>query len=388
MTTAQISKLTLKGVNESFSGRFNPARLTFARTRRGLKKTDLAKAISVTSRSITGYEAGEFPPENDRLDALVDVLRFPRAFFFEENPLEEIDANAVSFRAMSKMGMALKSAALGAGSIAILLDNWIQERFVLPQLDLPDFGRDMSPEAAAQALRMHWALGETPIKNMVHLLESKGVRVYSLAIDAREVDAFSTWWNTRAFVFLNTRKSAEHSRFDAAHELGHLVLHRHGAANGQDAEKEANTFASAFLMPQKSIIATQLRFPTLDTLIRIKKHWGVSVAALNYRLHSVGLTTEWINRNLCMQIATSGYRTNEPQGMARETSQILEKVFRNLREDGIGKSVVAQDLYVGQQEIEELTYGLLKLGAVPERSSSVSGGDGALPSRPTLTIVK
>jgi Zn-dependent peptidase ImmA (M78 family) len=289
---------------------------------------------------------------------------------------------------MSKMGMALKSVALGAGSIAILLDSWIQERFVLPQLDLPDFGRDMGPEAAAQALRLHWGLGETPIKNMTHLLESKGVRVYSLAIDAREVDAFSTWWNCRAFVFLNTQKSAEHSRFDAAHELGHLVLHRHGAANGQDAEKEANAFASAFLMPLNSILATQLRFPTLDALIRIKKHWGVSVAALNYRLHSAGLTTEWINRNLCIQIATAGYRTAEPQSMSRETSQILEKVFRGLREEGIGKSVVARDLCVNLQEIEELTYGLLKLGAVPERNASVSGGNGELPGQPTLSIVK
>lgn len=389
MTTAQTSKLILKGVNDNFSGRFNPARLTFARARRGLKKTDLAKAINVTSRSITGYEAGEFPPENDRLDALVEVLRFPKAFFFEESQLEELDANAVSFRSMSKMGMALKSAALGAGAIAMTLDSWIQERFVLPKLDLPDFGRDMGPEAAAEALRLHWGLGEAPVKNMVHLLESKGVRIYSLAIDAREVDAFSTWWNGKAFVFLNTQKSAEHSRFDAAHELGHLVLHRHGAASGQDAEKEANAFASAFLMPRKSVLATQLRFPTLDTLIRVKKHWGVSVAALNYRLHTVGLTTEWINRSLCIQIASAGYRTNEPQSMSRETSQILEKVFKSLREDGVGKSTVAQDLYISPQEIEELTYGLLKLGAVPERSSVTSvAGEMPSPVRPTLKVVK
>jgi hypothetical protein len=39
-------------------------------------------------------------------------------------------------------------------------------------------------------VRQAWGLGELPIKNMVHLLESKGVRVYSLAIDAVEVDAF------------------------------------------------------------------------------------------------------------------------------------------------------------------------------------------------------
>lgn len=388
MTTIQKSILMSKGGSDYTSSEFNPARLTFARTRRGLKKTDLAREIKVTSRSITGYEAGEFPPERDRLDAIAEVLRFPKAFFFEEGPLEEIDATTVSFRAMSKMGMALRNMALGAGSIAILLDDWIQKRFVLPGLDLPDFGRDMGPEAAAQALRLHWGLGELSIRNIVHLLESKGIRVYSLVIDAREVDAFSTWWNSRPFVFLNTQKSAEHSRFDAAHELGHLVLHRHGDAIGQDAEKEANTFASAFLMPAKSILATQLRFPTLDSLIRLKKHWGVSVAALNYRLHSVGLTTEWINRNLCIQIASAGYRVSEPQSIVRETSQILEKVFKNLRDEDIGKNAIAQELHISVHEIEELTYGLLKLGAVPDRASPSSRPEVVVNNRPNLTIVK
>jgi hypothetical protein len=53
--------------------------------------------------------------------------------------------------------------------------------------------------------------------------------VFSLALDAAEVDAFSMWRQSTPYVFLNTKKSAEHGRFDAAHELGHLVLHRHGS---------------------------------------------------------------------------------------------------------------------------------------------------------------
>ena len=186
-------------------------------------------------------------------------------------------------------------------------------------------------EAAADLLRSHWGLGELPIKNVVHQLESKGVRVFSLSVDAFEVDAFSMWRENTPFVFLNTKKSAEHSRFDAAHELGHLVMHRHGAPQGQDAERQANTFSSAFLMPHANVLANAPRFATVDTLVKLKKYWTVSVAALAYRLHMVGILSDWHYRTLCIQIASRGYRKQEPDEAQRETSQVLEKVFRLLQ---------------------------------------------------------
>ncbi|WP_261371520.1 ImmA/IrrE family metallo-endopeptidase [Yersinia frederiksenii] len=61
---------------------------------------------------------------------------------------------------------------------------------------------------------------------MVHLIEPKGVKVFSLAENCVEVDAFSFWTNGKLFVLLNTMKTPERSRFDAAHELRHLVLHQ------------------------------------------------------------------------------------------------------------------------------------------------------------------
>ncbi|WP_261371327.1 ImmA/IrrE family metallo-endopeptidase [Yersinia frederiksenii] len=61
---------------------------------------------------------------------------------------------------------------------------------------------------------------------MVHLIEPKGVKVFSLAENCVEVDAFSFWTNRKPFVLLNTIKTSERSRFDATHQLGHLVLHQ------------------------------------------------------------------------------------------------------------------------------------------------------------------
>ncbi len=360
---------------------FNPTRLTWARRRRGLTKTRLAASIGVELRSVSAYETGEFSPEPERLATIARTLNFPQAFFFGDD-IEEPAIDTASFRALSKMTARQRDTALGSGAVAMLLNEWIETRFDLPAPELPDLGRDASPETAAAAVRRAWGLGELPIKNMVHLLESKGVRVYSLAIDAAEVDAFSMWRRDRPFVFLNTLKSAEHGRFDAAHELGHLVLHRHAAPNGQEAEQDANAFASALLMPPASVRAHAPRFATIDNLMRLKKVWGVSLAAMTYRLHKLDLLSEWHYRKLYIEISSRGFRKKEPDGAPREISQVLQKVFAALRKEGVSKEEVAEALRVHPKDIDELVFGL----ALTSLNGIPNSGDRSRP-RPPLRLV-
>lgn len=362
---------------------FNPSRLSIARKRRGLTMTRLAALIGVELRSVSAYENGEFNPDADNLRRLAEVLRFPVDFFAGDD-VDELSPDSTSFRALSKMTSGKRDTALGAGVIALLLNQWIESRFEIPSADLPDLSREGSAESSAESLRHIWNLGELPVKNMVHLLEAMGVRVFSLAIDAAEVDAFSMWRESTPFVFLNTKKSAEHSRFDAAHELGHLIMHRHGAPQGQTAEREANTFASAFLMPRASILAQAPRLATVDHLVRLKTYWTVSVAALAYRLHAVGVLTDWHYRALCIEIGTRGYRKCEPNEAPRETSQVLAKVFAALREEGIVKSDIARELRISTEELEQLVFGL----SVPRDTGTPQTGSLISRKRPDLRIVR
>lgn len=340
---------------------FNPSRLRLARKRRGMTMTKLASKIGVELRSISGYENSEFGPDEQNVQRLASTLVFPREFFYGPD-LDEPSPDAASFRALKRMTAGQRDSALGSGALALLLNSWIEQRFTLPSTALPDLGRERDPEAAAEQLRRIWGLGELPIKNVVHLLESKGVRVFSLAIDAAEVDAFSMWRQDTPFVFLNTAKSAEHGRFDGSHELGHLVLHRHGAPQGQNAEREANAFASAFLMPRSTVLALAPRFVTVDRLVELKKYWNVSVAALAYRMHVLGIMSDWQYRTVAIELSQRGYRTNEPMPSPRETSQVLAKVTAALREDGISKDDIATALNIPVQEIEQLVFGLLVTG--------------------------
>lgn len=348
---------------------FSPSRLTLARERRGMTKKRLAEKIGVSIRALTKYEVGDFEPSAEHVDALARELSFARSFFFAEE-IDMPDASGVSFRSMAAMTSAQRSAAIGAATLAVALDDWISARFVRPDCDLPSF-RDLDPEAAASMLRTTWGLGEQPIKNVVRQLEAHGVRVYSLAEQCREMDAFSFWRGDVPFVFLNTQKSAEHSRFDASHELAHLVLHRHGGPQGGPLEQQANAFAAAFLMPRGGLLAKAPRIPDVNTLISLKSYWGVSVAALNYRLHTCRLISDWHYRNVCVKIAKLGYRMSEPEPSARETSGMLQRVFQELRDNDVSKEDVARDLHISTTELEDFVFGLVMQRVAGEPDDSV-----------------
>jgi Zn-dependent peptidase ImmA (M78 family) len=342
--------------------------LTLARKRRGYKKTKLAELSKVDLRSITAFEAGEFAPSQQTLARIASVLEFPVGFFYGED-LDEPSLDSGSFRSMTKMTAPQRDMALSQAALGLHFMAWIESRFELPEANLPDLSREPNPEAAAESLRQAWALGALSIRNMIHLLEAKGVRVFSLSVDAREVDAFSMWKGARPFVFLNTYKSTEHSRFDAAHELGHLVLHKHGPPQGREAEKQANAFASAFLMPRRSVLANAPRLPTYSTLVKLKKVWTTSVSALSYRLHEVGLISDWQYRGLCIEISKRG-RDKEPEEAPREVSLVLPRVLAALHEDGFSRSRIANELCMGSAELEQLMFGLAMTGIEGGRQRS------------------
>jgi Zn-dependent peptidase ImmA (M78 family)/DNA-binding XRE family transcriptional regulator len=339
---------------------FNPSRLKVARQRAALTRKELAKRIGVEPRAVTGFETGQYMPTEENVARIARTTGFPEKFF-DEDDIELLSADGVSFRSMTKMTAKQRDAAVAAGSIAFVLNDWVDQQFDLVAPDVPDY-RDASPEAAALSLRQYWGLGEQPIKNMVHLLESKGIRVFSLSENCIEVDAYSVWRGLRPFIFLNMGKSGERRRFDAAHELAHLVLHRHATPNGVEVEKEAHAFAGAFLMPTASMKAIGRVIPTLDYILHLKKKWIVSAAAMTLRLREVGHLTYYHYNRLFVELSRKGFRTTEPFGVKPETSQVWQKVFAELRKDGRGVQFIADDLCLPSDEIVKLVFGLVMIG--------------------------
>lgn len=336
---------------------FNPNRLAHARKRRGWTLTALAAKTELSREILSRYENGGQVPADATLVLLAETLDVNERFLAGPD-LEEIPVDAVSFRALSKMTNRTRDQGLASGRIALLIDEWIGRRFNLPKADLPTLtGRD--PETAAEELRARWGLGQHPIKNVVHLLEAHGVRVYSLTDDNTNLDAYSLIWNKQPYVFLSTNKSGERSRFDAAHELGHLILHAESTPpHGPVAEQQANRFAAAFLMPRCGVIAQGLRNAGLERILVAKQRWNVAAVAMAHRANELGLMSEWGYRSLCVDLSRRGYRRGEPKGIARESSKLLTEVLNQLRADGVSIATIATEIGLTAAEVKAHLFGL------------------------------
>ncbi len=339
--------------------KFNPNRLSIARKRRLLNKKGFADLVGITPHTAVRCEAGAYPPPEETVEKFAAALNFPKQFFYGLD-LDLPDSELVSFRSQKAMTAAVRDAALAAGAIGFLVSDWVENVFDLAPINVPDLG-EFEPDIAANTLRQFWGLGYEPISNMIHLLESKGVRVFSLAENSKTVNAFSLWRNEIPFVFLNTMKTSESSRFDAAHELAHLVLHQDGKTTGRQAEDQANAFASEFLMPATDMRSHRKNYYSIDQMIQLKKRWKVSLSALNYRLHKLGFITDWTYRDFCIQIM-SRFKRSEPEEMVREKSVVWQKVMKILWSKKITQAEIAKQLHLPLSEVNTLVFGILYAG--------------------------
>ena len=174
---------------------------------------------------------------------------------------------------------------------------------------------------------------------------------------------------------------------DVAHELGHLVMHNKGIPRSRQAEFEANRFAGAILMPARDILAHVPRATSLGTIHKMKARWKVAAIALVYRLWTLNLLSEWQYRMFCKDLSAAGYRRGEKDGIVRESSQILVKVFDALRQDGVSRASIARDLSITFDELNALISGLV-LSAVTNNPTQQSTSEVEAPKeKPILRIV-
>lgn len=339
-----------------------------------MTKVELADAVDLTARRIAQYEnQGEVPPPATEV-SLAQALRFPVEFFHRPAP-PDLSGDAVSFRSFSRLPAGRREAALAAAAIAVEIADFIDERFQLPEVDVPDH-RDTDPSTAALAVRAAWALGDAPVPNLIHLLESHGVRVYSLVDDCAALDGFSLWYEGRPFVFLTHHKSPERGRWDAAHELGHLVLHA-GRPQGRDCEKEADAFAGELLLPETGVRVSAPPFVSMRDVVDEKLDWRVSAMAYIRRLNQLGLLPERRYKSLVIEASQAGYRRAEGD-IDRETSQLMPKVLGMLRAEGTAVGDIAAALGLTSSEMRGLLFSALEVvdGQGPSTQTTPAVSDG------------
>lgn len=354
--------------------KFNGFRLKSARKYRGLTITDLANEINVTKQSISQFENGQITPLFETLVKIINVLNFPRDYFYEDDEID-IRMGNTYFRALSKMSKKEEGIQKEKTKILGKLFSFFNEYIEFPVLNLPEFDEGLSVEEKAMKLREFWGLGEEPIIDIIYILEKNGIIVTSFLTDSDNIDAFSGQQNIngekRYFVVLgNDKWSATRRQFSAAHELGHIILHD-GFLEIDDMtkeeirnmEKEAHEFAAAFLLPANAFANDVKLYPTnLSYYEQLKKKWRTSISAMLVRANHLDILSYSSYQSLIKKMNKLGWRTEEPLDdtliMSKPTvlKRAVDILIHNdiLNESEIMKQLSERGLSLPREEVELL----------------------------------
>ncbi len=364
------------------TGGFDSRRLTLARWVNEFTKKDLADRVGVSATSITQYEAGKTLPSPAVLARLALACGVPPTYLLRAPGRRRPDFSSRSFfRSLRSTSQRERDRADALAEHVVDVVDALDSKIALPPADVPSFsvgaGTREEIEEIAEATRAHWDVPPGPIANIVRLLESRGVIVARLRSDGRKLDAFSRWFGDRPVVILWADKSDKaRSRFDAAHELGHLIMHSDADSLSIEQERQAHMFASAFLMPADAVRGDLVRFVpnlrTWDEVLSRRAYWGVSAKALLYRSREMGTMSEAAFRRAMQNY--NRHELRDRDGAALGTPEAPVLLARAADAAGLRPDDVAAVTYL-QADLVEQTLGVRPAAPPPARGALRSVGN-------------
>lgn len=299
-----------------------PDRIRSARELRGLTQRQVIEKAggALSAPSLSQIESGKLRPSQATVALLAETLEVPPAFFSVQWP--DGDRPSTFFRHLRSTSVRDRRRATAQ---ALLLSDFVAalgQLVRLPDIEVPSVpaargsSRDEIEEAAAR-VRQAWELGHRPVAHVVRELERHGVVIARISLGHTAVDAFSTRVGPRPLVLLTDDKADNYvrSRFDAAHELGHLVMHENEEPGTREVERQAQDFASSFLLPEvvaREELPTRLDATGWSRLAEMKRTWGISMAALLYRARSLRMISADAHQSAMRYMSARGWRRLEP----------------------------------------------------------------------------
>ena len=333
-------------------------RVRMARELREMTQQDLIARTgkAFTAAALSQIEKQHTRPSPATLQAIADATACPIEFFLQRpgdtpGPGYFRTPRTASLEPSTSATAKLRRRAQARARLLHDLTDAMEEHFLLPELDLPhipvELGDLKGVEAAAAAVREHWGVDPGPIPNVVRLLERKGMVVVRVDEFGSDIDAFSIFFPDRPIIVLGAKKGVTaRSRFDAAHELGHQVMHQRLDTDSAELEEQAEQFAAAFLMPSDSIKKNLPSHATWPTLMKLKVEWRVSMQALIRRALTLEVMTDQQYKGARKAIAARGWLREEPGDDLlgpMEEPLLLDAVVQRLGKVGLSiEDVVAE----------------------------------------------
>ena len=290
----------------------NAERVKQARELCGLTQEELAERIQHDQSLIAQIESGIKQPSDNVLMALAMTTGFPPAFFRKEGS-PDLSIGSLLFRAHARLSRQERIQAYRYAQILYEVASYMAKRVKAIPVRIPELKPE--PIHAARMTRSQLGLSpDRPIGNLINALEKGGVLILALPILLEGRDAFSAWVGQEQdipVIFLSGGKPGDRLRFNIAHELAHLVMHRGKHDEGKELELQANIFASEMLMPEEGLMIDLVPPITLTSLAPLKPKWGVSIQALVKRAKDLEIISARQYRYLFEQIGSRGWIMQE-----------------------------------------------------------------------------
>ncbi len=346
----------------------------------------LARAAGLSRSGYRKIEMGEVIPRGATLQALADALRVP----VKELVAPTSILRRVRFRSSKQLKRRDEVLVRVANRLADYRE--LEEVLEIPGAPALPCPKSADPKAAAAEARAAFGLADKePVRDVCGLLESRGIKVIAVPVasdgffglsvageDGGPAVAVNTW----------NRISVERWIFSAAHELAHLLLHHADydvtrREEEKKSEKDANLFASHFLMPDEGFRAeweSAAGLGLVDRVLKVKRIYRVSWRTVLYRLQELGVSDQGIwprfqaayrrqagttlgghDEPLPLKkvdFAPESSRAKEPEHMA-DVDFVQDRLFRLVREaveaDAITLSRAAEVLEMPLPAMRELS---------------------------------
>jgi Predicted Zn peptidase len=341
---------------------FRPELLSLRRRMLGLSQSDLAKASGISQGTLSKTEQGLKEVSINQIETLAQALSCPASFFFQPEreygpPLSMHDGmfrkGAVGIKAIEKVIAQLNARIAHARTL--LKSSDLEPELALPFYEPEENQNDF--EKIAHNVRRTWLMPRGPVKNLTDYMERAGVLIIKCDMSGARIDGVSYQISgLPPIVFLNDNIPADRERFTLAHELGHLVMHKFPTEN---MEKEANSFAAAFLMPATDI-APDLKGITLEKAAALKPYWKVSIGSLIYKAKTLKSVDEGQMQYMWRKRSALGWNTKEPESLdfPNEQPTLLNALLQNMQDDlGYSLEELASAMHLHLDEICQM-YGL------------------------------
>jgi Zn-dependent peptidase ImmA (M78 family) len=214
-------------------------------------------------------------------------------------------------------------------------------------------------EEIVEQVRENWELGFDPIPELIDVLETNGIRVFTIETDAEnKFDGLAARVNGMPIVVVGSHWPGDRQRFTLAHELGHLILEDR-LSDDLNEEMTCNRFAGAFLFPRASVIqdlGDHRNAIELKELGLLKDEFGLSMTGILYRAKDLGIISPAYWESLAKVFRFKGWHRKEPgQNYPAEKSHIFEQlVFHALAEEYIGESKAAELMNIPMQQFRSV----------------------------------